>query len=135
MTRKSDLEAAKERRRARLRAYSAKRYADQNFALGRKSMCATDKLKSEPIPNGTPSTKKQRRYYRTTGKFLPSRKRSRQRAYAKLAANSEWRGREKYAFLFSIALEAAAMFAMMIAPRARPPIAEPPRLVVNNYPP
>jgi hypothetical protein len=37
--------------------------------------------------------KKQRKYYRTRGKFLPNAKRSRQRAYAKLAANPEWRQR------------------------------------------
>ena len=37
--------------------------------------------------------KKQRKYYRITGKFLPNLKRSRQRAYAKLAANPEWRER------------------------------------------
>src|ERR1700752_3163493 len=34
-----------------------------------------------------------REYHRTTGKFLPNRKLSRQRAYVKLAANLEWRER------------------------------------------
>jgi hypothetical protein len=35
--------------------------------------------------------KRQRKYYRKKGKFLPNRQLPRQRAYAKLAANPEWR--------------------------------------------
>ena len=37
--------------------------------------------------------KKMRKDYELEGSFLPNRKLSRQQAYAKLAANSEWRER------------------------------------------
>ena len=99
MTRKSDLEAAKERRRARLRAYSAKRYADPEFRARKKEYVRNRQAEKRADPKWHAEYKmKQRRYYRITGKFLPSRKRSRQRAYAKLAANSEWRGRRNMPF-------------------------------------
>ena len=132
MKRKSDLEAAKESKRVYLRAYHARRYADPEYRA-RKLRYYAEKRAD---PNGTPSTKRSSAgATEPLGSSWPTANASRQRAYAKLAANSEWRGREKYAFLFSIALETAAMFAMMVADSARPPIAEPPRLVVNNYPP
>jgi hypothetical protein len=64
-----------------------------NFALGSKRMRAKDLPKNEPIRNGTPSTKEAAQVLQTRGKFLPNRQRTKQRAYAKLAANPEWRER------------------------------------------
>jgi hypothetical protein len=89
MTRKSELEAAKERRRAQQHRAYAKRYADPKYrariqARARKRLA---EIRANPKRHAA-KKKKMREYYRTTGKFQP-----RQRTYAKLAANPEWRER------------------------------------------
>jgi hypothetical protein len=90
MKRKSDLEAAKERRRA----YHARRYADPEYRARMKEYARNRQAEKRADPEWHAEyKKKQRKYYRTRGKLLPNRKLSRQRAYSKLAANPEWRQR------------------------------------------
>jgi hypothetical protein len=91
MKRKTDLEAAKERKRA----YYAKLYADPEYRA-RKQEYARKRLAEKRADPAwlADHKKKQRKYYRTRGKFLPSRELSRQRSYYKLAANPEWRQRQ-----------------------------------------
>jgi|SRR4029453_12623023 hypothetical protein len=90
MKRKSDLEAAKERRRA----YHARRYADPEYRARMQEYARNRLAEKRADPDWHAEfKKKQRRYYRTKGKFLPNRKLSRQPAYSKLAANPEWRQR------------------------------------------
>jgi hypothetical protein len=92
MTRKPELEAAKERKRAYLRAYYyARRYATDPEYRARMQAHTRKKLaeiRANPKRHAA-YKKKMREYLRT----LPSRKLSQQRAYAKLAANPEWRER------------------------------------------
>ena len=58
MARKSEADAAKERKRADAAKRHAKRYADPKYrALGYKSMLANGSLKNAPILSGTPNTK------------------------------------------------------------------------------
>jgi hypothetical protein len=84
--RKSELEAAKER----TRAYQARRYADPEYRTRKQRYYAEKRADPEWY---AAHKKKLRKYYRTTGRFLPNRKRSQQRAYAKLVASPEWRER------------------------------------------
>jgi len=91
MARKSKSEAAKERKRAYLRAYHARRYATDPEYRARMQANSRKKfgeIRTNPKRHAA-HKKKMREYFRT----LPSRKLSQQRAYAKLAANPEWRER------------------------------------------
>src|SRR5262245_54488336 len=91
MTRKSKLEAAKEKKRAYLRAYYARRYATDPEYRARMQAHSRKKLaeiRSNPKRHAAYKNK-MREYFRT----LPNRKLSQQRTYAKLAANPEWRER------------------------------------------
>jgi hypothetical protein len=95
MTRKSELEAAKEIRRADRLANQAKRYAtDPEYQARMQAHARKRYAEKRADPKWYAEHKAERgECYRTQGKFLPNRQLTRQRAYAKLAANSEWRER------------------------------------------
>jgi hypothetical protein len=94
MTRQSELEASKERKRAYHRAYFANRYADPEFRARMQEYARTRFTEKRADPQWHAAHKKKlRKCYRTRGKSLPNRQPSRQRSYYKLAANPEWRER------------------------------------------
>jgi hypothetical protein len=81
-TSKSELEAAKERKRAQHRAY-AKRYADPEYRARIQARARKRLAEKRADPEWHAEYKKrQRRCYRTRGKILPNRQLSKQRAYA-----------------------------------------------------
>ena len=99
MRRKSESQNAKERKRADAAKRHARRYADPEYRARMQEYARNRLSEKRADPEWHAEyKKKQRRYYRTRGKFLPNRKLSRQRAYAKLAANPEWRERHMQKF-------------------------------------